>query len=140
MKRVITVRKNRAQRIGIRIILVLMIVFEGAMFVSWDPNFWLFLLLLLPLLPVIGICMYYETWHVTLGSKRITTGGIFVLSRSYSFYQMTDAYVAHSYTLHEHICLTFCDKKCIRFRMEDEHATLARRMIQSHHSIRIANW
>ena len=96
MKKVIVVRKNKAQRTGNRVLLVIMICAAAI------------------------ACMFFE--------------------KAYSYYQITDAYAAHSYTLHEHICLTFSDGKRIIIKSEDDNAGAARRKIQSHHSIRILNW
>lgn len=137
MKKVIVVRKNEAQRAGMWFLLVIMVCAAAAVCLLWSPFVQSFLLFLPIILPVFFIVLYYEIWQLALGPSEITIKRLFLGAKTYSYGQITDAYVAYSYTLHEHICLSFSDGAKIRFRMEDENASIARRRIQSHHSIRI---
>lgn len=139
MKKVIVVRKNKAQRTGNRVLLVIMICAAAIACMFWAPFVQAFLLFFPAFLPMLVIVLYYETWRVSLGPNKITVKCMF-FEKAYSYYQITDAYAAHSYTLHEHICLTFSDGKRIIIKSEDDNAGAARRKIQSHHSIRILNW
>lgn len=84
--------------------------------------------------------LYYEIWQVSFAPNTITIKRLFFGTKTYAYVQISDAYIAYSYTVHKHICLSFTDGKKIRFRMEDENAGIAKREIQSHHSIRILNW
>lgn len=140
MKKVITVRKNEAQRMGLFCLLMLMICASITVCVLWSPYVQTFLLFVPIILPMFFVLLYYETWQLSLSSNKITLKYLFLQPMTYSYSQIIDAYAAYSYTLHEHICLTFSDGKHIRFRTEDENAGMARRKIQSHHSIRILNW
>lgn len=139
MKKVIVVKKNKAQRAGNGVLLVIIVCAAAIACMLWSPFVQTFLLFFLAILPMLLVVIYYETWRVSFGLSKITIKRMF-FEKIYSYYQITDAYVAYSYTLHEHICLTFSDGKSIRFRSEDENAGIARRRIQSHHSIRILNW
>lgn len=139
MKKVIVVRKNKAQRAGICVLIVIMICAAAIACMLWSPFVQTFLLFFLMILPMLFVVLYYETWRVSLGPNKITIKRMF-FEKTYFYYQITDAYVAYSYTQHEHVCLTFSDGKSIRFRSDDENAGIARRRILSHHSIRILNW
>ena len=139
MKKVIVVRKNKAQRTGNWALLVSMVCGGAVACMLWSPYVETFLLFLPAMLPAFFIVLYFETWRISLGPNNITIKHMFH-EKTYSYYQITDAYAAHSYTLHEHVCLTFSDGKRIIIRSEDENAGVARRRIQSHRSIRILNW
>lgn len=139
MKKIV-VRKNKSQRAGMWFLLVLMICAVIAVCFLCSPLDLSFLLFLPIILPAFFMVLYYEIWQVSLISNTITIKRLFFGTKTYSYVQISDAYTAYSYTLHEHICLSFNDGKKIIFRMEDENASIARREIQSHHSIRILNW
>lgn len=140
MKKMIVVRKNKSQRAGMWFLFVIMVCAVIAVCLLWSPFVQSFLLFLPIILPVFFMVLYYEIWQVSLAPNTITIKRLFFGTKTYSFVQISDAYTAYSYTVHEHICLSFTDGKKIRFRMEDENASIARREIQSHHSIRILNW
>lgn len=140
MKKVIVVKKNKAQRTGICVLLVIMVCAAVIACMLWSPYVQTFLMFIPIILPMFFVLLYYETWQIFLGPDKITIKCMFYRARTYTYYEISDAYIAYSYTLHEHICLTFFDGKKIIIRLEDEDAGLARRRIQSHHSIRILNW
>ena len=140
MKKVTVIRKNKAQRAGMWFLLIVFVCAAVAVCLLWSPYVQSFLLFFPIILPVLFMALYYEIWRVSLGTGKITIKRLFSGTKTYSYDQIIDAYVAYSYTLHEHICLSFSDGKRIRFRTEDENANMARRIIQSHHSIRILNW
>lgn len=140
MKKVIVVRKNKAQRAGMWFLFAIMVCSAIAVCLLWSPSAQSFLLFFPIILPVFFMALYYEFWQVSLAPSAITTKRLFLGAKTYSYGQISDVYVAYSYTLHEHVCLSFSDGKRIRFRAEDENANIARRRIQSHHSIRIVNW
>lgn len=140
MKKMIVVRKSKSQRAGMWFLLVIMVCAAIAVCLLWSPFVQSFLLFLPIILPAFFMVLYDEIWQVSLAPSTITIKRLFFGTKTYSYVQISDAYTAYSYTLHEHICLSFTDGKKIRFRMEDENASIARREIQSHHSIRILNW
>jgi len=96
-------------------------------------------LLLIVSSPLIFVILHYEKWRISFYDAKITIRK-FGRTKTYTYYQITDAYTAHSYTLHDHICLVFSDGKKLIIRSDDENSDYARRKIQSHRSIRIAKW
>lgn len=140
MKKTTVVRKNKAQRAGMWFLLVIMVCAVIAVCLLWSPFVQSFLLFLPIIFPAFFMVLYDEIWQVSFGPSTMTIKRLFFGEKTYSYGQISDAYVAYSYTLHEHICLSFTDGKKLRFRMEDENAGFARRAIQSHHSIRVLNW
>ena len=136
MERLIIVKKNRSQRIGIYCVLVLIILALVAVFMLWLPSVETILLFFPAILPVLLILLYYETWQVALGPNTISIKCLFFRDKTYSYSQLIDVHITFSYTLHEHICITLPDGKCIRLRTEDENFSKARRKLQSHYSIR----
>lgn len=139
LKKVIVVRKSKAQRAGNCFLFAIMVCAATTACLLWSPFVQTFLLFFPVILPMFFVMLYYETWQVSFFPSKITFKYLFVRAKTYSYHQITDAYVAYSYTLHEHICLTFSDGKSIRFRAEDENYGIARRRIQSHRSIRTLN-
>lgn len=140
MKKAIVVRKNKAQKVCIWFLLVLVICAAVTVCLLWAPFVQSIFLFLPIILPVLFMALYYETWQVSFGLSEITVNCLFFAQKIYYYRQISDVYIAYSYTLHEHICLSFSDGKKIILRMEDENTGKAKRVIQSHHSIRILNW
>lgn len=141
MKKVITVRKNRAQRAGLWSLLVILVCAAVAVCLFWSPFIQSFLLFFPIILLAFFMALYYEIWQVSFDQRKISLKRLFFGTRIYSYAQISDAYTTHSISLRdEHICLSFSDGKRIVFLLKDENATMAKRMLLSHHSLRAAKW
>ena len=139
MKNRTIVKKYKPERIGSRIILILLF-FTAVAASSFCVSFPHGMLMFSPLLLSACFMVFYEeTWKIVFDSKKLTCYH-FLGSRSYSYGQITDAYIAHSATMHQHIRLTFSDGKRISFRLKDENGQQAKRVIQSHCSLRAPEW
>lgn len=140
MGKEIIVRKNRAQRLGIICVFMLMLILSLLAIILFYPVYYFGVLSLIGTLPILYILLYYETWQISISSNKITMKCLFKRTKSYSFSQIVDGYIANSYTLHQYVCLLFYDKRRLQFRMEDENAKKALKGIQAHRSIRVLNW
>lgn len=134
MKKAHTVRKNGAQRMGIRILTLL---FYGAVAgcTVWSRQGLLFLSFVPWLLMMTALLLYFESWqiHMTRDTIRKSVCGIDV--GPYSFQQIVDVSQFSSRTDHQYVVLTFWDGKKMKFRLEDDGAEAALREIGSHRSI-----
>jgi len=139
MKKAIIARKKKSQRIGLLVLFLFMVCACIAVCVLWTTDILYFLLFLPGILSFFFVWLYYETWQITLATNQISIRR-FWKTRTYTYAQIAVLYTAVSYTLHDHICITFSDGKRIILRAEDENAGKARRCLQSHHSIRNLNW
>lgn len=140
MRKEIIVRKSSAQRHGLLIISLVFVCLSVLAIVLFYPLYHFGLISLLGSLPVLYILLYYERWRVSLCSKSITVRCLLRRTRSYTYSQLADGYIASSYTLHQHICLTFFDGRRLIIRAVDENAGKAIKMIQSHISLRNPEW
>ena len=140
MKKEIIVRKSRGRRLGLVVIFAVMASLCVLSIVLLYPLYHFGCLSLIGILPLLCVLLYYETWRVSINHKNITISYLGRHITSYSYYQIKDAYITNSYTLHQHICLTFFDNKKLIIRMDDENANKAVKIIQSHCSLRSLNW
>lgn len=141
MKKVITVRKNRAQRAGLWFLLVTIVCAAVAVSLFWSPFVQSFLLFFPIILLALFMALYYEIWQVSFDQRKISLKRLFLRTRTYSYTQISDAYTTYSISLRdEHICLLFSDGKKIVFLLKDENAAMAKRMLLSHYSLRAAKW
>lgn len=140
MRKEIIVQKSRAQRLGIICVFILLLILSILEIILLYPVYYFGVLSLIGTLPVLYILLYYETWQISVSSNKITVKCLFKRTKSYSFSQIVDGYIANSYTLHQYVCLFFYDKRRLQFRMKDENANKALKRIQAHHSLRVLNW
>jgi len=122
----IVVRKNKSQRVGLCILSAIMLSISIALCIFWCMLARTAILMLFPILPGIFvslIALYYNIWQVNFSSNRVIIKSLFFRTKTYSYYQIIDVYIANSYTLEEHVCMKFSDGKCIRFRLVDENAS-----------------
>ena len=140
MKKEVVVRKKRSQRLGVFFVFLLMLTLSIFATVFLYPLYYFGLLSIIGAMPALYIFLYYEIWCISFSAKEITVKCMFQRTRSYSYSQIVDGYIANSYTMYQHVSLTFCDKRKLRFRMEDENANRALKTIQSHYSLRSLNW
>lgn len=134
MEKNVIVRKCKAERYCFRVLvsaLVLVILF------SFCQGLYLLLVILVPMVLIFSLILaYMESWQIVFSGSGIQKKCFFRTMRHYSYADMTDAQASYSYTMHEYVTLTFCDSKCIRFRLKDENAAKALKRILAHKSVR----
>lgn len=138
MVKLCKVTKNRLQRICIRF-------FTGFYYaitlisIIWSKQL-VIVLAFAPWLLIMSILLFYfESWQVDVRPNSISSKVFHIKTATYSYQQIQDAYITYSFTNHHYIMLTFTDGKKIKFRLEDENARNAVRIISSHYTIRILN-
>ena len=140
MKKVTIVRKSASKRFTISFLFFSSICSAIAATSIWSQSILSALLFLPTIIFLLILLLYYESYKIILTTSRMTISFLFVYSKSYSYTQIIDVYFANSFTNHEHLYVTFSNKKNIQIFMDDTNAEKARRIIQSHHSIRIRKW
>lgn len=138
MKNRVTVRKNRAQRFGLWVLFIFFFAIDVGCTI-WLQQFLSALIFLPWILIMFAMLLYYETWQISFLSDTIKTKKFLFYTRSYSYHQIVDVVESYSVTNHGYVAIIFANSKKIRFRLEDENANKAVRIIQSHHSIRSMN-
>ena len=137
MEKTVTVKKNISQRYGIRFLACLYVFASLLIFYLWNFSLPILSILALPAIPLLGMLIYFETWHITLGSKEITSIACFRKIGPYTYAQVSSVVKGHSFTMDTYIRITFCDGKTIQFRTEDKNAERAIVTLTKHHSIRL---
>lgn len=137
----VVVKKNKAQRIGVCILmLVLIIVLCIIVFSVPNSEKCLICLILSPIFfSILGILLYYQSWQIVFATNQIYKKVFFVTKKIYSYSQITDIVRDESYTEYEHILVTFKDGRKIMFRTTDENAYAAIKILCSHRSIRLGS-
>ena len=135
MKKLITVRKNEKHRIGIFLFMIAVGILVGI--ISILAKSLPITLLTLPWFLVIFILWcYYQTWKIILEPKKIYKKVFFLRSKQYSYFEIKDAVIWHSYTQYQCITISFSDGKHLQFRLEDENAHAAISRISSCRTVR----
>lgn len=137
MEKTVTVKKNINQRYGIRFLACLYVLVSLPIFYLWNFSLPIFSILALPGIPLLGMLIYFEIWHITLGPKQITSIVCFRKIGPYTYAQVSSVVKGHSSTMNTYIKITFRDGKTIQFRTEDENAEKAIVILTKHHSIRL---
>lgn len=135
MKKIITVRKNEKYRIGISLFMIAVSILVGIVIFS-AKNLPITLLALPWFLLSFVLWCYYETWQIILEPKKIYKKVFFLHRKEYSYFEIKDAVIRHSYTESRVIFLTFSDGKHLQFRFDDENANAAISRICSHRTVR----
>lgn len=139
MKKIV-VRKNDARRIGSFLMYIILVCLSIFLIILSYPIYYWGVLALLCTIPVLCVLLYYETWQVSFSQKEITIKCIFRRTKSYTYFQISDGYIAYSRTEKYHIFLLFNDNKGLQFRLDDKNAEAALRHIQKHRSLRNPEW
>ena len=135
---IVVVKKNRNQIYGIRILAGICFLSLLIVIFSFGYDMGVILLICFPICCIlITLLLYYETWKVTCGRDCIQKVCFFHTICSYSYNQITDAFLSQSYTEHSVLKVQFLSGKVLRFRLEDENADQALAKIRSHTSIRL---
>lgn len=97
---------------------------------------YLYSFILIPLMLAFGtVTLYLETWQISFSSKSIQHKIFWQIVCEYSYHRLTDAEVRYSYTNHEYVTLIFREKKNLHFRLKDENALKALKIVSSHKSV-----
>ncbi len=131
MKKGILVKKNSAQRMGIRTVTALFSVLMAVLFFS-EPKL---LLCLFGLLPVILVLFYYESWSIRFSPTGISQK-IFFTERTYPYHQLVSVFRTYSTAARGTVIrMVFSNGKSFQFRMDDNNAPQAVNWILSHKAI-----
>ena len=135
MKKIITVRKNEKYRIGTFLLMITVGILVGI--ISITTKSLPITLLTLPWFLVIFILWcYYQTWQIILEQKKIYKKVFFLRFKQYSYFEIKDAVIWHSYTESYSITISFSDGKSMQFRLTDENARIAISRISSCRTVR----
>lgn len=135
MKKIITVRKNEKHRIGISLFMIAVGILVGI--ISISAKSLPITLLTLPFFLLIFILwFYYETWQIIFEQKKIYKKVFFLRFKQYSYFEINDSVIWHSYTENQCITVSFSDGKHLQFRLTDENAKIAISRISSYRTVR----
>ena len=140
VKKAVIVRKKQAQRYGILAVYLAMICLSVLLGILLFPIYYYGLLALVGTLPILYVLIYYQMWSISFSENHITIKCFLRKSKTYTYFQIADGRVSNSYTLHRHVFLRFSDNRSCWFRLEDENAKTALKIIQTHYSLRNAEW
>ena len=135
MKKMITVRKNEKHRIGIFLFMIAVGILVGIISIT-TKSLPITLLTLPWFLVVFILWCYYQTWKIILEPKKIYKKVFFLRSKQYSYFEIKDAVIWHSYTESNCITISFADGKSMQFRLTDENAGAAISRISSCRTVR----
>ena len=135
MKKIITVRKNEKHRIGIFLVMIAVGILSGIISIS-AKSLPITALTLSWLLLSFVLWLYYETWKIILEQKKIYKKVFFLRSKQYSYFEIKDAMIWHSYTESQVITISFSDGKYMQFRLTDENAVISISRISSCRTVR----
>lgn len=134
-KNVMTVRKPMAERVFICIFsaLLLIIVTICVVHLNTPVALLLFVPMLLILLPLL---LFSLTWQVRFDEKQIVKVLFFHTNKVYRYTQLQEVTQQHFTSEHGSVIrMDFADGKSIRFRIEDDGAKQAIKLLCKHHSI-----
>ena len=138
MKNIIIVKKSEKQRIGVYLLTIIGTILGGMVIVYFRKFLKGIIILLLPWILLLFIVLYYyKTWQIVFLSNKIYKKVFFLCSKQYSYFEIKDIIITHSYTEYDYIRIIFSNGKYFQFRLEDENANSAINRMRSSHSIRI---
>ena len=135
-KKTVVVRKCKSHRIGIAVFAILMFVILTVIILSLHSAAAL-LLYIPPLIILMLLTFYYLTWNIRFEEKMIVKCVCFTTISRCS-YSILREVVKRYYTSERNftIRMYFVNKKTIQFRMDDENAEKAVKVLQKHCSIK----
>ena len=135
-KKTVVVRKCKSHRIGIAVFSILMFVILTVIILSLHSSAAL-LLYIPPLIILVSLTLYYLTWNIRFEEKMIVKC-VFFTKISRCSYSILREVVKRYYTSERNftIRMYFVNKKTIQFRMDDENAEKAVKVLQKHCSIK----
>ena len=132
----VIVKKCKAHRIGIAVFSILILTILTFCVVAMHTP--AAILLYIPVLSILSpMALYYLTWQIRFDKKSIFRYVFGRKARTYSFTMLRDA-VKRYYVSERNITVRmhFIDGKVLQFRMDDENAAQAVKILQRHCSIR----
>ena len=136
-KKAIVVRKCKSHRIGIAVFAILILVILTVCVLSLHSAAAL-LLYIPPLVIFAPLTLYYLTWNIQFEEKTIVKR-VFFTEISRCSYSAIREVVKRYYTSERNftIRMHFTNGKTLQFRMDDENAEKAVKVLQKHCSIKI---
>ena len=135
-KKTVIVRKCKAHRMGLLVFSLLVLAVLTACVIAMQTP--AAILLYIPFLIILSpMALYYLTWQIRFEDKEIVRSVFARKTRTYSFTMLRK--VVKSYYLSEHnfsVRMYFLDDKTLQFRMDDENAIQAVKILQRHCSIK----
>ena len=135
-KKTVIVRKCKAHRMGLLVFSLLVLAVLTACVIAMQTP--AAILLYIPFLIILSpMALYYLTWQIRFEDKEIVRSVFARKTRTYSFTMLRK--VVKSYYLSEHnfsVRMYFLDDKILQFRMDDENAIQAVKILQRHCSIK----
>ena len=132
----VVVRKCKSHRAGIAVFAILMFAILTIIILSLHSAAAL-LLYIPPMIILMPLTLYYLTWNIRFEEKVIVKR-VFFVEISRCSYSMLCEVVKRYYTSERNftIRMHFLNKKTIQFRMDDENAEKAVKVLQKHCSIK----
>ena len=136
-KMTIVVRKCKNHRIGVAVFAILMFVILTVIILSLHSAVAL-LLYIPPMIILVPLALYFLTWNIRFEEKVIVKY-VFFVEISRCPYSMLREVVKRYYTSERNftIRMHFLNKKTMQFRMDDENAGKAVKVLQKHRSIKM---
>ena len=135
-KETVIVKKCKAHRIGIVVFSIVMLTVLTFCVVAMHTP--VAILFYIPVLIILSpMVLYYLTWQIRFDKKGIVRYIFGKKARKYSFTMLREA--VKSYYVSERnftVRMHFIDGKVLQFRMDDENAVQAVKILQRHCSIR----
>lgn len=135
-KETVIVKKCKAHRVGIVVFSIMMLTVLTFCVVAMHTP--VAILLYIPVLIFLSpMALYYLTWQIRFDKKSIVKYVFGRKARTYSFTMLRDA-VKRYYDSERNVTVRmhFIDDKVLQFRMDDENAAQAVKILQRHCSIR----
>ena len=135
-KKAIVVRKCKSHRTGIAVFGILMFVILTLIILSLHSA--AALLLYIPALVLLApLTIYFLTWNIRFEDKTIVKSAFFADLSKFSYSALRDV-VKRYYTSERNftIRMHFTNGKTLQFRMDDENAEKAVKVLQKHCSIK----
>lgn len=94
MEKLFDVKKNKMQRIGLRIFTLFSVFFIIVPIICWKQPWEYMVLIFLPYdIMLLGILLYYETWSISFFSDRMCKKVFFFTTRTYYYNMIQAAYI-----------------------------------------------
>ena len=135
-KKAIVVRKCKSHRAVIAVFAILMFVILTVIVLSLHSAAAL-LLYIPPMIILIPLTLYYLTWNIRFEENVIVKSVFFAEISRFSYFALREV-VKRYYTSERNftIRMHFVNKKIVQFRMDDENAEKAVKVLQKHCSIK----
>ena len=135
-KKAIVVRKCKSHLAGIAVFAILMFVILTVIILSLHSSAAL-LLYIPPLIILVPLTLYYLTWNIRFEENVIVKSVFFAEISRFSYFALREV-VKRYYTSERNftIRMHFVNKKIVQFRMDDENAEKAVKVLQKHCSIK----